>query len=413
MIKKAFTLVELIVVVTILSILSTIWFVSYSGYIKGVRDSNRTSQIAGISNGLTLYAARQALPIPDNAIQITIDGTTDTTVAYQGYAWQSVLSIIEYSKKWIDPQDKTFFTYYLTSNKKYHQMMAFLEKTENLQVFQNLFPQSYAADLTKRYPTMAGQKLGILTDTTNTPIQDLVFSDDVLNLSSNTQSFQAHLSDEVAMSGTWRTLINGPLSAMVWKQKRSCKDILESVRLSDWVDGVYWINPTWNQVLQVYCDMTQDEWGWILAANIRKYSQWDHSDSWAVNIEQSHVSPFSYTTQKLSDDTINSIRSQSTYTGNTGYKLSCYADNVTRLMYCNSQCVFNSSDSISSTCTQCSGWYNGTLTELWAHSNHTGLWYGSDPSTYSYGILYGRINKGQRGCSHGWSNQGDGLLWIK
>jgi len=80
--------------------------------------------------------------------------------------------------------------------------MAFLEKTENLQVFQNLFPQSYAADLTKRYPTMAGQKLGILTDTTNTPIQDLVFSDDVLNLSSNTQSFQAHLSDEVAMSGT-------------------------------------------------------------------------------------------------------------------------------------------------------------------------------------------------------------------
>jgi len=47
---KWFTLVELIVVVTILWILSTIWFVAYSWYLVWVRDTNRTSQLKSISD---------------------------------------------------------------------------------------------------------------------------------------------------------------------------------------------------------------------------------------------------------------------------------------------------------------------------------------------------------------------------
>ncbi len=38
---KAFTLVELIVVITILAILWTIWFVSYTWFMSTARDSNR------------------------------------------------------------------------------------------------------------------------------------------------------------------------------------------------------------------------------------------------------------------------------------------------------------------------------------------------------------------------------------
>ncbi|MCD5375173.1 prepilin-type N-terminal cleavage/methylation domain-containing protein [Candidatus Gracilibacteria bacterium] len=40
---RAFTLVELIVVITIVGVFSTIGFVSYSGYLTGARDSNRIS----------------------------------------------------------------------------------------------------------------------------------------------------------------------------------------------------------------------------------------------------------------------------------------------------------------------------------------------------------------------------------
>jgi len=42
---RAFTLVELIVVITIVGILSTVGFVSYSGYLTWARDSNRISQM--------------------------------------------------------------------------------------------------------------------------------------------------------------------------------------------------------------------------------------------------------------------------------------------------------------------------------------------------------------------------------
>ncbi|MDD2907517.1 MAG: type II secretion system protein [Candidatus Gracilibacteria bacterium] len=46
--KQAFTLVELIVVITILAILGTIAFINLSGYSSGARDSKRVSDINNI-----------------------------------------------------------------------------------------------------------------------------------------------------------------------------------------------------------------------------------------------------------------------------------------------------------------------------------------------------------------------------
>ena len=71
--NKAFTLVELIVVVTILAILATIGFVSYSGYLTGVRDTNRIASLTAISDGLELYRTTNDLPDPDGAIDIQIE----------------------------------------------------------------------------------------------------------------------------------------------------------------------------------------------------------------------------------------------------------------------------------------------------------------------------------------------------
>ena len=79
-INKAFTLVELIVVVIIIAILSTIGFVSYSGYITSVRDTNRITQLSSIYNGLELYKVKRYLPIPEDKIDIEANGNI---IAYQ------------------------------------------------------------------------------------------------------------------------------------------------------------------------------------------------------------------------------------------------------------------------------------------------------------------------------------------
>lgn len=195
--NKAFTLVELIVVVTILAILWTIGFVSYSSYLSWVRDANRTSSLQSISDGLQLSSTRWVLPTPDNFINITSGGET---IWYQGDAGTTVLEIIDYSKAWLDPKDKIPFTYYLSENKRYHQLMAFLEESHSLQSYNVLFPQANAAlDLSNRYPIFYGKKLWILTDpVTFIPSHD---SDVDIDLSTTANTYAIHLAEEQYITG--------------------------------------------------------------------------------------------------------------------------------------------------------------------------------------------------------------------
>jgi prepilin-type N-terminal cleavage/methylation domain-containing protein len=111
----AFTLVELIVVVTILAILATIGFVSYSSYLTWVRDTNRLAQLVSIHDWLELYRTRNDLPLPDESIDVII---WVETIAYQWYAGSNTLETIDFTKGWLDPRDKSYFSYYLTAERK-------------------------------------------------------------------------------------------------------------------------------------------------------------------------------------------------------------------------------------------------------------------------------------------------------
>ena len=123
-----FTLVELIVVITILAILSTIWFVNYSSYLTWVRDSNRIAQLKGISSALEIYRSNKRLPLPDDNIEIM---SGDSIIWYQWYAGKNLLSLINYTWEWVDPKDDKYFSYYLTRNSRYYQLMAYLENEFN------------------------------------------------------------------------------------------------------------------------------------------------------------------------------------------------------------------------------------------------------------------------------------------
>jgi len=172
--KLAFTLVELIVVITIVWILSTVGFVSYSGYLTGARDSNRFSQLTKLSDSLQTYAASKTLPLPDDYVEITSSGS-ENIIAYQGYVWVDVLETIDYTNGGKDPKDDSYFTYYLTKDRKSLQLLALMEDSTSVALKGN--NELYAADYSERFPKVYGKKLWVLVSaddsTLNTPVQEI------------------------------------------------------------------------------------------------------------------------------------------------------------------------------------------------------------------------------------------------
>lgn len=256
--KIAFTLVELIVVVTILAILATVGFVTYSSYLLGTRDANRISTLKNISNGFELYKSSNKLPIPDDSIEIKSDGNI---IGWQWYLWNNVLESIGYNKGWVDPLDETFYSYLLTSNKKQYQFMAFLEKKAILEVDElesNVISKTHAEkiDYYDRYPKIYGKRLWIMTDIENTPLQEIeyIYDQGYLDIFTATGIYVAYFDDNNKIK--WD---HNKLSAL--SPYASC------TRLRDYFwkteSGFYKINPGLvpDGEYSVYCDM-EHGWGW-------------------------------------------------------------------------------------------------------------------------------------------------------
>ncbi|MBL4746215.1 MAG: hypothetical protein JKY08_07580 [Flavobacteriaceae bacterium] len=113
---------------------------------------------------MQVYAATKSLPLPDDYIEISASGTV---IAYQGYAGVDVLETIDYTNGGKDPKDDSYYTYYLTKNRKSMQLLAFME--EQGSVAQNaslnslltgeMRPQAYGANYENRFPKAYGSKL--------------------------------------------------------------------------------------------------------------------------------------------------------------------------------------------------------------------------------------------------------------
>jgi len=127
--KKWFTLVELIVVVTILAILGTIWFLSFQWFSRDARDSVRLSDIRVLKNVLSLYHIKNLYyPEPTNPVQITYSWATIWT---QWTFWEdtrkSMSSRQNISKIPKDPLTKNEYTYSLLKTWNEYQIWAIKE----------------------------------------------------------------------------------------------------------------------------------------------------------------------------------------------------------------------------------------------------------------------------------------------
>lgn len=268
----AFTLVELIVVITIVWILSTVWFVSYSGYLTWARDSNRISQLTKLSDSLQVHSASKTLPLPDNKIDITASWTL---IAYQGEVWVDVLETIDYTNGGQDPKDDSYYTYYLTKDRNSIQLMAMMEEQQNVAYNTPLYLKSNQtnkrellslgnmkaqANFEERYPKVYGRKLWVLTynddsnlDLFNTPANQITANAGWLDIVTTPIEYIAHISDAS------NEKIDGPGTELrAANPKASCRRIKQSWWARD--NGIYTISPAWTE-FNVYCDM-ETAWGW-------------------------------------------------------------------------------------------------------------------------------------------------------
>ncbi len=248
----AFTLVELIVVITIIGILSTVWFVSYSNYLTWARDSNRYSQLTKLSDSLQVYATSKSLPLPDDYIEITASWASNV-IAYQWYVWTDVLETIDYTNWGKDPKDDSFYTYYLTKDRKSLQLMALMEEAGSVALNNAITNTTFAVDYSSRFPKVYGRKLWVLTEVdTNTPVQEvssILTGSGYLDIAKTMNIYNSFISNEEILSGTWKVLREVPVNA-------SCKRIKQT--WDSYGNDFYDINFAWD-IRNIYCYMDNGE----------------------------------------------------------------------------------------------------------------------------------------------------------
>lgn len=141
--KSGFTLVELIVVITILAILGTIAFISFWNYTTSARDSNRLTDIKNIWIALWNYYNKVwSYPLPSDNKIITHSGWV---MFYYWDFWETTFTNVnELNKLPKDPLFWVLYNYWITFQKNTYQLGYILEWDEL--VHNNIISSASAAE---------------------------------------------------------------------------------------------------------------------------------------------------------------------------------------------------------------------------------------------------------------------------
>jgi len=147
--RRGFTLTELIVTVTILWIISTVAFISYSQYTQSSRDAVRAQDVGNMNTVLNLYKTyRGTYPEPSSGEDILYNGSVVWTQGEFGSDTQRQTGKI--FGELVDPKYGNHYTYSVTQSRKEYQLGVVFEKesvSPDTQIFAWLSPigSAYAA----------------------------------------------------------------------------------------------------------------------------------------------------------------------------------------------------------------------------------------------------------------------------
>jgi len=284
--RKAFTFVELIVVLVIIAILSTIWFTVYESYLSSWRDTNRVLQLKDINSGLSIYGTKSKLPLPEGAISIT---AWSNIISYQWNLSSKIIKAISYNGWWKDPDFDVYPVYTLSSSKRDFQLMTFVEDAETLLLQAPIDSVNADVNYSVLFPKVIWSPLGtILDSSTQDPLQDseTLVTNGSYDILTWTGELRVYYSDTEFFDTSWWDILD-------ILPNRTCKRISELWNAS-W-NWEYTIVPDGVIRKRVYCDMEVNGWWWMLVW--RSVSWWSTSDfGWIYETGsiKDDSSPYSY-----------------------------------------------------------------------------------------------------------------------
>lgn len=150
--NKAFTLVELLVVITVLAILATLTYIYFTSNLAEARDAKRSTDLKEITNVLELYQTENnTYPEPSNFVNITYSGSA---VAWTQWTFGKDIALVvkSFGKDIpMDPLFKNEYTYSITNKGREFQIASIyetLQEEEGLwELAQVIIPETQAASV--------------------------------------------------------------------------------------------------------------------------------------------------------------------------------------------------------------------------------------------------------------------------
>ncbi len=257
---KGFTLVELIVVITILAILWTIAFISLQWFAWESRDSKRISDLWQIRTWLWIEQAREwRVPMPEESVTVT---NSWSNLTIQWYAGTWTLNTLRISDNAKDPSDNKYYTYTTNANRTKFQLVTMLENTQTVSNNNVLITKTYA-DYTNRNAYPIGEPLWTLLDsTTKVPIQET--SSWVIDLSTdNTEYIPVFTKENNEETSSWKVLLNqiNSWEFLKWWRAEDPNCKIEDITIwnQTWAwcnstlwDWIEWWTASWSQTPEIW-----------------------------------------------------------------------------------------------------------------------------------------------------------------
>lgn len=242
--KKAFSILEIVVIIWISLLIINIAFSYYKIQLKNSRDSQRMTSINGLGFELEeLLTKDSILPIPDWAINITAD---EEIINIQWYISDNIFDLS--SSNFIDPLDNKYYTYVVNKDRDRYQLMSLQEN--------NWYEQG-SIYYQKRLAFTSWNDLWIFLDKDSyLPAQYYVKED--IETNENMDDFIVYINNYT--SAIW-TDIKKEMAFRI-NPIANCLHILKN---GDGIDNwIYTISPDKLNNFNVYCDMTTNWGGWTL-----------------------------------------------------------------------------------------------------------------------------------------------------